>query len=368
LIKPLFLVALLLPAAALAAQTPLQAAQQAAALHKTAAAAARAQFRADTARAAILAEQQIAAAAALRTLETRTATAATALATLNAQFQTATAGLAHSEAALAKLLPIMQRMSTQPAATLLAMPGSPADAIRGIIIMQTIAGEIETQAQTVRQQSAAAAALLRQSIAQQAALTAAVAAQQKSESALNRQISAAKSAEMADAAQNLTESAAAAAADKKLASLNALVDTFRVAPASPAVTIAGGGGAPVAGAIIERFGDTTIAGPATGVSYRAAPGARVVTPCAGPVLFANKFQNLGMVVIVDCGGGYDFVLSGLTHLDAAGGQRLARGQPVGEMRPYDARNPARQPVLYVELRQNGAPVDPAAWLGSGGSG
>jgi septal ring factor EnvC (AmiA/AmiB activator) len=125
---------------------------------------------------------------------------------------------------------------------------------------------------------------------------------------------------------------------------------------------------PVAGYVVQNFGDPTVAGPATGLIYRAAPGARVVAPCAGPVLFADKFQSYGLLVIIGCSADYDFVLSGMSRLNVAAGQRLARGQPVGVMLGYDAKNPGRQPALYVELRQNGTPVDPANWLTGGGSG
>ena len=55
-------------------------------------------------------------------------------------------------------------------------------------------------------------------------------------------------------------------------------------------------------------------------------------------------------------------------LDVASGQRIARGQPVGEMLGFDAKNPAAEPLLYVELRQNGLPVNPSAWLTGNGSG
>jgi septal ring factor EnvC (AmiA/AmiB activator) len=34
---------------------------------------------------------------------------------------------------------------------------------------------------------------------------------------------------------------------------------------------------------------------------------------------------------------------------------------------FDAKNPAAEPHLYVELLQNGAPVSPASWLSAGGA-
>jgi septal ring factor EnvC (AmiA/AmiB activator) len=120
--------------------------------------------------------------------------------------------------------------------------------------------------------------------------------------------------------------------------------------------------------LVENFGDPTIAGPAQGVTYQAAPGARVVAPCGGPVLFADHFRSYGLLVIVGCGGDVDFALSGMSRLDVSSGQLVARGQPVGEMQDFDAKNPTTQPHLYVELLQNGAPADPTSWLSSGGSG
>jgi septal ring factor EnvC (AmiA/AmiB activator) len=144
----------------------------------------------------------------------------------------------------------------------------------------------------------------------------------------------------------------------------------RVPPPPPEVSNSGPvmRGAPVAGTLVQAWGAATVAGPAVGIVYRAAPGARVVSPCSGPVLYANPFQNYGLLVILDCGKNYDFVLSGMAQLDVTVGQQIARGQPVGQMTGYDANAPTRQPMLYVELRQNGKPVNPAIWLNGGGSG
>jgi murein hydrolase activator len=55
----------------------------------------------------------------------------------------------------------------------------------------------------------------------------------------------------------------------------------------------------------------------------------------------------------------------MATLDVTTGEHLADGQPVGEMQRYDPAAPTRQPILYVELRRNGMPVDPSAWLARG---
>ncbi len=385
------------PAGLEEAHSALQKAQRDSTAHQAAAAAAKAKARADAARAALLAEQQIAAAAALRRLEQQTADAAGGLAALQAQSGSAAQALRNNEAALSRLLPVMERLSAQPAATLLAVPEAPPDAVRGILVMQGIAATIEQRAEAVRRQAGLVATLAAQGRAQGQVLAQAVAAQQRQEDRLTAQIAAARSTEMADAEAALGAASASIAADRKVRDLQDVFDKLKAVPPAPAPAahvsvnlgqggglgggqgggLGGGqggglgsglGGAPVAGIVIQKFGAGTVAGPAEGVSYRAAPGARVVTPCAGPVLFADDFQSYGKVVIMDCGGGYDFVLSGMQHLDVAPGQRLSHGQPVGEMLRYDPYEPTRQPVLYVELRHHGTPVDPASWLAAGGSG
>jgi len=345
----------------------LTAAEQNTAAHKAAALAARRQAQADTARAVLLAEQEVQSAARLRGLEAETGGDAGRLASLQAQFAVANRNLQTSEAALTNLLPIMQRLSAQPGAILLASPESPVDSVRGVLVLQEIAAQIEQKAELVRAQSANTAELLNKMTAQQAELTNAVAAQQKAEAALNAQIAAAKAAQAADVDLAAREAADALKGGKDVASLRGMINALRQDTPLPAGS-GEAGISPVAGYVVQNFGDPTVAGPATGLIYRAAPGARVVAPCAGPVLFADRFQSYGLLVIIGCSADYDFVLSGMSRLNVAAGQRLARGQPVGVMLGYDAKYPGRQPALYVELRQNGTPVDPANWLSGGGSG
>ena len=365
-LKVLTLLLALLPAAA-AADTE-RAAQQDLAAHRQAEAAARLRLRTDTAQAAMLAEQQVEAAAALRRLEDQTSQDAQRLSDLQATQQAASAQLQTAEATLEKLLPVMQRLSAQPAETLLAAPQSPQDAVRGIAIMQGVAANIAAQAQQVKTLSARVAGVMALARNVQSQLAAAVTAQQNAEAALTTQIASAKKAEMEDSDSAAREAQASLAAQHRLASIAQAV--ARLVPAAPqaANLPVGAGGAPVAGHIVQAFGATTLAGPATGVSYSAAPGARVVIPCAGTVMFAGAFPAYGLMVIADCGRGTSIVLAGMHHLDVATGQHLAHGQPIGTMLGYDATNPTRQPVLYVELRQNGTPVNPASWLEGDGSG
>ncbi len=118
---------------------------------------------------------------------------------------------------------------------------------------------------------------------------------------------------------------------------------------------------PVSGAITRRFGasDASIAagGPASqGLSLAAPPGAEVVAPFDGRVIYAGPVRNLGLVLIIRHGGLYHSLLAGLGRVDIKADQWVLAGEPVGAM--PDASGGA----LYFELRRDGRPVDPQPWL------
>ncbi|RMI24850.1 peptidase M23 [Pseudoroseomonas wenyumeiae] len=132
------------------------------------------------------------------------------------------------------------------------------------------------------------------------------------------------------------------------------------APTPPPET-RGGRAVPVAGRLTRDFGDAAAGGPARGLTYAAPPGARVVSPCGGRAVFSGPFRSYGLLLIVDCGNGYHFVLAGLERLDAEAGSRLLAGEPVGVLGGGDSGEGGRA-SLYVELRRNGQAVDPKGWF------
>lgn len=351
------------PAPADARQAAQQAKQQA---QKAQQAAQQAQ-QAAAARAAALAQQQAQAASSIRDLEDKTAQTTGQLANLQAAQDDSAKHLAQAEAALARLLPVMQRLSTQPASTLLTAPLPPGDAVRGVALLQGLAAAIATQAQAVQVQSAQLGQLIAATKASQSQLSDSVTKQQAAEAALSAQIDAAKADEQAAADQKAAAQAQKLAAAHKLDNLTDAVNGL-VPAATQASLPASSGAAPVAGHIVQAYGVSTLAGPSIGVSYGTAPGARVTTPCAGTVMFSGPFQSYGNMVITDCGGGTSVVLAGMDHLDVSQGQRLVKGQPIGSMRGFNPSTPTNQPRLYVELRRNGAPVDPLPWLAGHSSG
>jgi septal ring factor EnvC (AmiA/AmiB activator) len=97
---------------------------------------------------------------------------------------------------------------------------------------------------------------------------------------------------------------------------------------------------------------------AKGLSFTTAPGARVVAPHGGHVVFAGPFRGYGRLLIIDHGEGYHTLLAGLGRIDVAVNQRLLAGEPIGIMALSGKGNPR----LYLELRRNGRPVNPLPWL------
>ena len=120
---------------------------------------------------------------------------------------------------------------------------------------------------------------------------------------------------------------------------------------------------PATGPLVERFGEIDEVGlTAKGITVQTRPNAPVVAAHDGKVIYAGPFRGYGRIIIIEHGQGFLTLLAGLDRIDVHTGQGLLAGEPVGTMRGADAIGNARSRRLYIELRQDGAPVDPLAWL------
>ena len=116
---------------------------------------------------------------------------------------------------------------------------------------------------------------------------------------------------------------------------------------------------PAHGKLLANFGDARAGGLKwNGVLLGTRAGAEVRAPYYGRVVYADWLTGLGLLLILDHGGGY-LSLYGYN-------ERLYRS--VGDsVRPGDllAGSPAAgagRPELYFEIRQGARPVDPRQWL------
>ncbi len=311
----------------------------------------------------------------------------------------AAASLAARAADLAALLPLIERLSLYPAETLLVVPAAPEPALRGLLVLKGMARQIEVDAEAVRAEQAELARLAARMTEQEKRLATAQAAQAAQAAMLDQKLADARArgqaaedevtaasrraAEQAAQADSLRAALAQLEASRAQEEARARAEAEQAerrrqggeaadarhrqaaiaAPAGPGLAEPRGEiGAPVAGAVIRAFGAPGDAGPATGISYQAPPAARVVAPCGGRVVFAGPFRSYGLLLILDCGGGYHFVLAGLDRLDVAVGRPVQPGEPVGVMPSWDPRNLGGRPALYVELRKGGVPINPTPFL------
>lgn len=136
--------------------------------------------------------------------------------------------------------------------------------------------------------------------------------------------------------------------------------TRRTAPATNGASVIPAAWlAPAAGSITRAYGERVAGGPAAqGATLRTRTGAQVVAPASGEIAYAGAFRSYGQVLILNLDGGYALVLTGLDAVRARVGERVQAGQTIGEMPSSDT--PA--PELYVEVRRNGDPINPARWL------
>jgi septal ring factor EnvC (AmiA/AmiB activator) len=151
------------------------------------------------------------------------------------------------------------------------------------------------------------------------------------------------------------------------AGLAALKDPGRLAPAIPFARAKGTLPLPVNGVRIREFGVTDgVGGQEKGMSISARAGAQITAPCDGWVVYAGPFRNYGQLLILNAGDGYHVLLAGMDRISVDLGQFVVTGEPVAVMggrtqSPAAIATGSGQPILYVEFRKDGTPVDSSPW-------
>ena len=149
--------------------------------------------------------------------------------------------------------------------------------------------------------------------------------------------------------------------------LGALKDPARLTPAIAFASAKGLFALPVNGRKIRDFGGSDGAGGAEkGISLATRAGAQVTTPCDGWVVYAGPFRSYGQLLILNAGGGYHVLIAGMERISVNIGQFVLTGEPVATMGTTSQvasilATTASQPVLYVEFRKDGTPIDSGPW-------
>jgi septal ring factor EnvC (AmiA/AmiB activator) len=348
-------------------------------------------------------QQLIDIAAQVRGVETRIADAEARLRPLDSREQRIRGSLDSRRSEIVEVLAALQRAGRRTPPALLVRPEDALQSLRTAMLLGSVVPELRARAEKLAEDLSELVAL-RKAIAMerdklavdrdklrddQTRLAALVEERQRKQSsiekdmeaegaraiALSRQVDSLQGliAKMEQDLASAAKAAAAASLQGAPATLNgkpnlgALKDPARMSPAIAFASAKGLFAMPVNGVKIREFGGSDGAGGIEkGISLTTRAGAQVTTPCDGWVVYAGPFRSYGQLLILNAGGGYHVLIAGMERISVNIGQFVLTGEPVAIMGTKSqvasilATN-ASQPVLYVEFRKDGTPIDPGPW-------
>lgn len=91
-----------------------------------------------------------------------------------------------------------------------------------------------------------------------------------------------------------------------------------------------------------------------GIEIKAKIGATVIAAKTGEIIYADKFQGLGRVIMIDYGNSIIGVYGNLIATKVSVNSKVSAGQVIGAL----GLSSDKEPNLYYELRVNLKPIDP----------
>jgi murein hydrolase activator len=335
----------------------------------------------------------------VRVVEDRISETETRLRPLDAREQEIRASLKARRSEVVEVLAALQRAGRRTPPALLVRPEDALQSLRTAMLLGAVVPELRARATSLTNDLGELVALRKMIATQrdrlaadrnklkddQSRLAALIDERQRQQAAVEKDMAAENARAMALARQvdNLqglitrmeqevkSAAKAAAAANQPGAAKNdpaaALNDPNRKSPPIAFASAKGLLKLPVSGTKIRDFGSSDGAGGSEkGISLATRPGAQVTTPCDGWVVYAGPFRSYGQLLILNAGGGYHVLIAGMERISVNIGQFVLTGEPVATMGAMSqvasilATN-ASQPVLYVEFRKDGTPIDPGPW-------
>ena len=96
-----------------------------------------------------------------------------------------------------------------------------------------------------------------------------------------------------------------------------------------------------------------------GLDIAANMGTTIIAPASGTVISSGWYGGYGNYILIDHGGGMATGYGHLSQMFVSAGQQIQKGQAIGAVGSTGA---STGPHLHFEVRINGKPVDPAAYL------
>lgn len=334
----------------------------------------------------------------IRDLEQRMQDLETEIAILDTAEKQKRAALVEGRRTYGQLLTALQRMSRLPPEAIIAYPAEPSDLVRAAIVLRGVVPQIEGRAASLKDDLDSLAETRSAIAVRRRELTGAGASLRAERADLDKQLAAVNTQQRQTLAERQSEVARLEKLGREAEGLRELFEGLeldrepgdkpqppaaaRTATSAPAkkaepkdnqTQIASAASfatsrmsqaqgqlpMPAVGRISGQYGEPMSTGISRkGLDIETRPGAQVVAPYEGKVVFAGPFRAYGQLLIIEHGEGYHTLLAGLSRIDATVGQRLLSGEPVGIMDPAADTSPS----LYVELRRNGQPINPLPWL------
>ncbi len=97
----------------------------------------------------------------------------------------------------------------------------------------------------------------------------------------------------------------------------------------------------------------------SGIDIGADYGTVIHAADSGTVIFAGWYGGYGNAIIIDHGGGITSLYGHTSELYVSEGQQVQRGQTIAAV---GSTGFSTGPHLHFEVRANGEPVDPSAYL------
>ena len=348
-------------------------------------------------------QQLIDIAAQVRGVETRIGDAEARLRPLDGREQQIRGSLDSRRSDIVEVLAALQRAGRRTPPALLVRPEDALQSLRTAMLLGAVVPELHTRAEklagdlgelvalrktiaterdrlavdrdNLKDDQTRLAALVDERQRKQSSIENDMAAEAARAIALSRQVDSLQGliAKMEQDLKSAAKAAAAASLQGTPAALNgkpnlgALKDPARISPAIAFASAKGLFALPVNGVRIREFGGSDGAGGVEkGISLATRAGAQVTTPCDGWVVYAGPFRSYGQLLILNAGGGYHILIAGMERISVNIGQFVLTGEPVATMGTTSqvasilAAN-ASQPVLYIEFRKDGTPIDPGPW-------
>lgn len=150
--------------------------------------------------------------------------------------------------------------------------------------------------------------------------------------------------------------------EKLIADLRKALDNVPVAKQAPFEPLRGKLPWPVQqGHVLARFGQPRAGGSMRwqGMLIGTDRGARVRAPFAGQVVYADWLPGMGLMVVLNHGGGYLSLYGHNEEVFRKVGETVSAGDVIGSVGDTGGRE---EPALYFEVRRGRQPVDPEIWL------